>query len=158
MGDGPATKVDARKILSCTKKSHDFRACRNVFADTHGQIAIDANNKPLRTKRWGFTGNPPSFALIALTPKINIGVYRGKTSKESSIPLLRAPNINAAPMAPIKLRLGVPTASAAINIPKPSKGRFIRIPRIGAAIMIGKPVVSQWAVTLAATAISKLMG
>ena len=122
---------------------HERSACLSALADAHGHNASVASNKAPRARRWDVNGTPSKLASTALTPKIRIGIYNGKTSKESKTPLRRAPRIKAAPMAPIRLKLGVPNASAEISTAKPLMGRFRSIARTGAAMIRGSPVVSQ---------------
>jgi len=48
--------------------------------------------------------------LTHCAPSINVGIYNGKTKRESKRPPLLTPTVKAAPKAPMKERLGVPNA------------------------------------------------
>ncbi len=76
----------------------------------------------------------------------------GSTSNDNNTPLLREPNVSAAPSAPIRLMIAVPRAIATINTPYPSGSRLSMIPISGVATNSGTPVVSQCAAILASAA------
>ena len=65
--------------------------------------------------------------------------------------LLRDPTINAAPIPPIRLKLGVPKASEKSRGKYPLIFIFIIINKIGAIKINTNPVVIQWTVIFART-------
>ena len=59
---------------------------------------------------------PLSTAPTAPLPKISAGMVSGRISRISSTPALRRPSVNAAPTPPSRLRIGVPSSSAATSV------------------------------------------
>ena len=51
---------------------------------------------------------PAAAERTAPAPKMRMGTKSGSTSNESSAPPRRSPTVSATPMAPIRLRVGVP--------------------------------------------------
>ena len=85
-------------------------------------------------------------------------MYRGNTSNVNNTPPRRAPTVSAAPMAPMKTRLGVPSAIAVTKIASPSRSICSIIASTGAANSRGAPVSSQLARHLASTTASSDSG
>ena len=67
----------------------------------------------------------------------------GKIKSDIKTPLRRAPNVKAAPIAPIKLKMGVPSNRDMIITQKPSACKYRKTPNRGETIIKGRPVVSQ---------------
>lgn len=79
----------------------------------------------------------------ALDAKIRIGIYSGKISSDNSMPEFLIPTISDAPIAPIKLRLGVANNSVIINTEIPLLSRNKNNPKSGDSKIIGIPVSIQ---------------
>jgi len=97
------------------------------------------------------SGSPPSKdRYITLEPKISVGKYRGRTSKEINRLLLLRLRVRLAPIVPMKLKAGVPIIRLEISQGKLDKSRFKPKAINGAIIVNGRPVVIQCASILRA--------
>ena len=121
----------------------------SAIAHPKGHKTRQASSNPPKRSNCCAAGNPAIDASTAPAPKISTGMTSGNTSKDSKTPLLREPNVRAAPSAPIKLIIAVPRAIATINTPYPSGPRLSMTPISGAATSKGTPVVIQCAAILA---------
>ncbi|EDN68050.1 hypothetical protein BGP_3285 [Beggiatoa sp. PS] len=101
------------------------------------------------------TGNPLAASLTAPAAKINTGIYNGNTNKESNTPPRRKPTVKATPIAPTKLKIGVPNTNVAIKVGIACSGKNSNKLKKGANTMSGKPVISQCANTFANTSNGK---
>ena len=100
-------------------------------------------------------GSGPTIAAFeAATPKISTGIVSGSTSTAISSPPRRSATVSAAPIRPMKVSAGVPASSVSATAPVAAGSRLSRKPSSGAAITSGRPVVSQCASALAASASS----
>src|SRR6266705_1868074 len=64
--------------------------------------------------------SPETALSAALAPMMRTGAYNGSTSSESSAPAPRNPRVSAAPIAPMRLRAGVPRAKDSVNVQRDS--------------------------------------
>ena len=85
----------------------------------------------------------------ALVAKIKIGMYSGSVNKDNNIPEFLTPTISEAPIAPIRLKLGVANKRVNINIYILSISKKRAIPISGDSRIVGRPVRSQCAVIFA---------
>jgi hypothetical protein len=97
---------------------------------------------------------PTTAAFDAATPKMSTGIVNGITRIASRRPPRRRATVRAAPMRPMKVSAGVPASKVSATAPVAFGSRLSRRPRSGAAMTSGRPVVSQCASALAASASS----
>ena len=76
---------------------------------------------------------------------------KGNINKGNSKPPRFNPKVSAAPIAPKKLRAGVPMRADSVRIPNWLGDKFINNPSIGAISARGTATVSQWARAFATT-------
>ena len=115
----------------------------NKIEIAKGQKAIAISNIPIITKNKLFGSKFIESIVTQLLPKINTGIFRGKTNKGIKIPRCFALRVKAEPNDPIKLKVGVPH--------KRDIARMLRLetcickatPSRGAIINTGRPVVIQ---------------
>src|SRR5258708_6757240 len=128
---------------------------RSAAAPAHGAKA-PANTSNAPSKRsCGCPPMPAAAASAEPAPIISTGTYKGSTSSESKAPPPRRPNVSAAPIAPIKLRTGVPKAKDSVSTPSNSWGKSNCSAKTGEIRTRGRPETNQWANTLAATVIPR---
>src|SRR5882762_5336046 len=128
---------------------------RNATAVAHGAKALANTSKAPRSKSWAWPPRPEAAASDAPAPMISTGTYRGSTSSESNAPPPRRPSVSAAPIAPIRLRTGVPSAKDSARTPRSSGGKANCSAKTGEIRTRGRPDVTQWANTFAATVIPR---
>src|SRR5439155_15019076 len=101
----------------------------------------------------------PTVAVFeAATPKISTGTVSGITRTASNSPPRRKVTDSAAPINPMKVSAGVPTRSVSATVALAAPSRFMNRPNSGVATTSGRPVVSQCAIALVATASSSGVG
>ena len=96
--------------------------------------------------------------LATFAPKIRVGTYRGKTSKDNSNPPLLIPTVKDAPKAPIADRAGVPINKDITTHFKSLTCNPSSKPRIGETTTNGSPVVIQCENAFIVTTASKGIG
>ena len=79
----------------------------------------------------------------------------GTTSKLSNTPPLRNPTVNATPIAPMQLKMGVPTSKVTTNAHQIFTSNESNNAAIGESKINGKPVNSQCATTFASAVSAK---
>ena len=82
---------------------------RKAAAVASGANTKDNNETAANKERCASALMPCALAATAPAPNIRVGIYKGKTNKATNKPLPRTPKVKAAPMAPIKLKVGVPS-------------------------------------------------
>src|SRR5688572_13613457 len=118
----PKTQDQKPKTKNPRPKAHYSIEMRKAAAVAHGEKTSDTiANAPSRY-RCGAGSMPIILASTAPAPKINAGMYSGKTKIEINTPPPRKPNVNAAPTDPIKLKIGVPNNKLITRIQSVSFG------------------------------------
>ncbi len=108
-----------------------------------GQRVIAMSNIPIITKNEPFGSKLILSRVTQLLPKINIGIFKGKTNKGIKIPRCLAFRVKAEPNVPIKLKVGVPQKREIIRVPMLEPCICNASPRSGAISITGRPVVNQ---------------
>ena len=89
--------------------------CLRAVAAAKGARAIVASDSAHRMRNGLRKGAPPPLAAeAAATPKISTGIVSGSTRIAMSRPPRRSETVSAAPIAPIIVKDGVPTARVAV--------------------------------------------
>ena len=73
---------------------------RRAAAVASGDRLRDSTSNALISDKCAVTGRPAAAVSTALAANINNGTYNGSTSRDSIIPPLRNPTVNATPTAP----------------------------------------------------------
>ena len=107
------------------------------------KLKASAKNAPNSDKCATDAKPCPAAAATASAPKIKTGVYNGNTSRETKTPPPRTPSVSAAGIAPIKLKIGVPSKSDATRVPMALVGNAICTAKSGAKSASGRPVSTQ---------------
>ena len=84
-------------------------------------------------KRYKYTeyGKSEIAASTAKVPKMSMGINKGSIKSEINVPELFNPTVNAAPIEPMKLKLGVPKSRAKKSTLMASTERLNCSARIG---------------------------
>lgn len=82
-------------------------------------------------------------ASMAEVAKINTGIYSGKVSKLNNTPPLPMPTVNATPIAPSKLKIGVPSSKVKNTALKATISKLSSTATNGDNNSKGKPVNNQ---------------
>ena len=109
---------------------------------------MDVIRPAVNRPRKGAAGSPSATAATAPVAMISTGTYRGKTSRDSNCPPRRRLIVRPAPMAPTRLRMGVPKASVATRTGRVPEGRFNHKASSGESSTMGNQATSQCASTL----------
>tara|TARA_B100000459_G_scaffold123180_1_gene75767 strand:+ start:40 stop:621 length:582 start_codon:yes stop_codon:yes gene_type:complete len=96
--------------------------------------------------------------LATFAPKINVGTYKGNTSKDNNSPPRLIPTVNAAPKAPMTERAGVPSNKDIKTHFRSPPCNPRSKPRIGEIMTSGNPVVIQCENAFTVTTASNGMG
>ena len=126
-------------------------AMRNATAVAHGANANENRKQAPSNDRFASLPIPVKLFVTAPAPKISTGIKSGSTRRATSKPLPRNPRVNAAPMAPIILNVGVPSKSDNVNTPNDSPLSPNCKPRRGESRTTGKPEMTQCENTLPMT-------
>src|SRR5512141_2343863 len=126
-------------------------AMRKATAVAHGANASESRKQAPSKDRFASLPIPAKLFVTAPAPKISTGINSGSTRRATSKPLPRNPRVNAAPMAPIILNVGVPSKSDNVNTPNESPLRPNCKPRRGDRRTTGKPEITQCEHTLPTT-------
>lgn len=124
---------------------------RNAPAAAKGAVIMAIAEKKPRTANCIPTLWPAIAVCTVFAPKIRTGIYRGMIIKDNSKPPLRSETVKAAPTAPIRLIVSVPSAKDVISATNPAGGKLSISPNSGDKMTIGTPVVSQCTKTLEIT-------
>lgn len=116
---------------------------RSAAAAAHGANTSEANKNAPSNDKWVLAPKPTELASTAPAPKISTGMYNGRTSNDTNTPPPLSPKVRAAPMAPIRLKTGVPSNNDAVNTSKASIGKLNWMPSTGAISTSGTPVTNQ---------------
>src|ERR1700730_12359181 len=120
--------------------------CRKAKAAAKGAPAIAIRVRAQRIRNGVAKGTiEPAPAPAAATPKIRTGTQSGKIKTANNSPPRRRLTVNAAPIAPIKVRAGVHATSESVTLQSWFVGRSSMRPKKGAAAARGRPVRIQWA-------------
>jgi len=102
--------------FACSPATH-VPVCRNAIAAANGAPAMAIRVSAQRIRNGVAKGTKESGpALAAATPKISTGTQSGKIKIASNRPPRRRLTVSAAPMAPIKVRAGVPASSESVTL------------------------------------------
>ena len=130
---------------------------RTDTAVAHGANTNATSSSAPKNDKCAAAPSPAAVASTAPAPNISTGTYSGSTSSDSSAPPPRTPSVSAAPTAPIRLNVGVPSSSDASRTSCASALKSNCNPSSGAMTTSGSPVASQCAATFASTSIVKRM-
>ena len=90
------------------------RFSRTAAAAAKGESSTATNEKAARSGKAPFA-SPSRLARIAPAPKITAGEISGRMSSGKMRPPRRTDSVSPAPMAPMALMAGVPSASEAMS-------------------------------------------
>ena len=91
--------------------------CRKAKAAAKGAPATAIRVSAQRIRKGVAKGTiEPAPAPAAATPKIRTGTQSGKINTANKSPPRRRLTVNAAPIAPIKVRAGVPASSERVTL------------------------------------------
>ena len=121
------------------------------MAVAHGVMANNNNTTAKRNWKGGMAFSPSMAACEVATPKIKMGIAKGKTKIAINTPPRLAPRTKAAAIIPSINNPKVPMASASITIAIPASGKASIMPKRGAVKVSGSPINSQAAAILVNT-------
>lgn len=124
---------------------------RSAAAVAHGANTSDNNRKAPSNDKCALAPRPAETASTAPAPKISTGIYKGRTSRDTSTPPPLSPKVSAAPIAPIRLNTGVPNNNDRASTSNASVCRSNWNPSIGDIRTSGTPVTIQCASALPST-------